>query len=166
MANLGRGTGVSIKLQGAKEIEKMFGDLPKQIYQYSLWKALWRKIAKETALEMKQRVPKKTGQLKKSIGFFTTKRSKNFMGIYLGPRIKKSFSSRDKTGFYGAFVEYGDEVMFGGKARGKAQKFMKPAWESNKNTMTKNALKEATEIAARAIKRHERRLQKYGRLGY
>ena len=56
--------------------------------------------------------------------------------------------------------------MFGGKARGKAQKFMKPAWESNKNTMTKNALKEATEIAARAIKRHERRLQKYGRLGY
>ena len=50
MANLGRGTGVSIKLQGAKEIEKMFGDLPKQINQYSLWKALGEKLPKKQPL--------------------------------------------------------------------------------------------------------------------
>ena len=43
---------------------------------------------------------------------------------------------------------------------------MKPAWDGNKMGMTQNAFKEATKIAASAIKRHEKRLQKYGTLGY
>ena len=156
----------TFKIQGAKEIANMFGDLPKQIKQYNLWKALWRKIAKPALNAAKSKVPKKTGQLKNSIGFFTTRKSKNFMGLYLGPRVKKAFRSKEKSGFYGAFIEYGDEVMFFGKGVGKAQKFMKPAWDGNKMGMTQNGFKEATKIAASAIKRHEKRLQKYGTLGY
>ena len=156
----------TLQLQGAKEIADMFGDLPKQIKQYNLWKALWRKIAKPALNEAKNRVPKKTGQLKNSIGFFTTRKTKNFMGLYLGPRVKRTFRSKEKSGFYGAFIEYGDEVMFFGKGQGKAQKYMKPAWDGNKMGMTQNAFKEATKIAASAIKRHEKRLQKYGTLGY
>ena len=50
--------------------------------------------------------------------------------------------------------------MFWGKGVGKAQKYMKPAWDNNKVAMTKNAFKEAIDIAARAIKRHEKRLHK------
>tara|TARA_R110002020_G_scaffold1629_3_gene7337 strand:+ start:1915 stop:2397 length:483 start_codon:yes stop_codon:yes gene_type:complete len=156
----------TFKIQGAKEIANMFGDLPKQIKQYNLWKALWRKIAKPALNEAKNRVPEKTGQLKNSIGFFTTRKTKNFMGLYLGPRVKRTFRSKEKSGFYGAFIEYGDEVMFFGKGQGKAQKYMKPAWDGNKMGMTQNAFKEATKIAASAIKRHEKRLQKYGTLGY
>jgi|TARA_Y100000310_G_scaffold244499_1_gene249282 hypothetical protein len=155
-----------IKLQGAKEIEQMFGDLPKQIKQYNLWKALWRKIAKGALNDAKSRVPKKTGQLKNSLGFFTTRKTKNFMGLYLGPRVKRAFRSKEKSGFYGAFIEYGDEVIFYGKGKGKAQKYMQPAWDSNKIKMTSNAFKEATKIAASAIKRHEKRMKKYGTLGY
>tara|TARA_R110002020_G_scaffold205430_1_gene410021 strand:- start:252 stop:734 length:483 start_codon:yes stop_codon:yes gene_type:complete len=156
----------TFKIEGAKEIEQMFGDLPKQIKQYNLWKALWRKISKPALNDMKSRVPKKTGRLKDSIGFFTTRATKNFMGLYLGPRVKKSFRSKEKSGFYGAFIEYGDEVMFWGKGVGKAHKFMKPAWDGNKMKMTTDAFREATKIAASAIKRHEKRMQKYGTLGY
>ena len=156
----------TFKIQGAKEIAQMFGDLPKQIKQYNLWKALWRKIAKGALNDAKSRVPKKTGRLKNSIGFFTTRKTKNFMGLYLGPRVKRAFKTKGKSGFYGAFIEYGDEVMFFGKGVGKAQKFMKPAWDNNKMKMTTEAFKEATKIAASAIKRHENRLKKYGTLGY
>ena len=156
----------TFKIEGAKEIANMFGDLPKQIKQYNLWKALWRKVGKDALEEAKSRVPKDTGRLRDSIRFFTTRRTKKFMGIYFGPRYKGVYKSKEKSGFYGAFIEYGDEVMFYGKGKGKAQKYMKPAWDNNKIKMTTDAFKEATKIAARAIKRHEKRLQKYGILGY
>jgi hypothetical protein len=156
----------TFKLQGAKEIADMFGALPKQINQYNVWKALWRKIGKPALNDAKSKVPKKTGQLKNSLGFFTTRKTKKFMGLYLGPRTKRTFKDKKKSGYYGSWIEYGDEVMFWGKGVGKAQKYMKPAWNTNKMPMTQKALKEATEIAAKAIKRHEKRLKKYGRAGY
>ncbi len=153
-----------IKLQGAKEIARMFGALPKQLKQYNLWKALWKKIGKPALDEAKSKVPEKTGRLKNSLGFFTTRKTKNFLGLYLGPRVKGAF--KNKSGYYGAWIEYGDEVMFWRRGVGKAQKYMKPAWESNKTKMATSGLKEAAEVAARAIKSHENRLRKYGRAGY
>ncbi len=157
----------TFKIEGAKEIAEMFGDLPKQIKQYNLWKALWRKVAKDALEEAKNRVPIDTGRLRDSIAFFTTRKTKNFMGLYLGPRVKGAFRTKEKSGFYGPFIEYGDEVKFYGKGvSDKTKKFMKPAWDNNKVAMTKNAFREAIDIAAKAIKRHERRLKKYGTLGY
>ena len=44
----------SVKLLGAKEIADMFGALPKQINQYTLWKALWRKIGKQALNDAKK----------------------------------------------------------------------------------------------------------------
>ena len=156
----------TFKLQGAKEIADMFGALPKQINQYNVWKALWRKIGKQALNDAKSKVPEKTGRLKNSLGFFTTRKTKNFMGLYLGPRVKRTFRDKKKSGYYGAWIEYGNEVMFFGKGVGKAQKYMKPAWDTNKMPMTQKAFNEASDIAAKAIKRHEKRLQKYGRAGY
>ena len=154
------------KLQGAKESADMFGKLPKQINKYNVWKALWRKIGKPALNDAQSKVPEKTGRLKNSLGFFTTRATKNFMGLYLGPRVKGAYKSGGKSGYYVSWIEYGNEVMFWGKGVGTAQKYMKPAWDKNKIPMTQKALKEATELVARVIKRHEKRLQKYGRAGY
>ena len=156
----------TFKIEGAKEIANMFGDLPKQIKQYNLWKALWRKVGKDALEEAKSKVPKDTGRLRDSLAFFTTRKTKNFMGLYLGPRVKGAYRTKGKSGFYGAFIEYGDEVMFYGKGKGKAQKYMQPAWDNHKIRMTKNAFTEAIDITAKAIKRHEARMKKYGTLGY
>ena len=39
------------------------------------------------------------GTLKKSIGFFTTKTSKKYLGAYVGPRVKGAFSKYGKSGW-------------------------------------------------------------------
>ena len=40
-----------------------------------------------------------------------------------------------KSGFYGAWQEYGSEVMFGGKGTGKSQAYLKPAFEETKGLL-------------------------------
>ena len=180
-----------IKLQGAKEIADMFAALPKQINQHTVWKALWRKIGQPALAQAKSLAPKlgdsgkvnemtkvrgvvyppdhskriAKGTLKKSIGFFSTRDSKGHLGLYLGPRVKRAYA-KNKGGYYGAWLEYGNEVMHFGKYKSKATKFMAPAWNRNRIKMTTSAFKGAEDIAAKAIKRHEKRMQKYGRLGY
>ena len=71
-----------------------------------------------------------------------------------------------KSGFYGAWVEYGGEVKFGGKGTGTDQPFMKKAWDSDHKMVLVNGMKDAQVIFERALKIHERRLKKYGKLGY
>lgn len=182
----------AIKLQGAKEINNMFKKLSKDlgIKQYALWLRLWKKIGKQAMNDAKGLAPKlgdsgksgamtitrgvvyppdhskriKKGTLKESIGFFKTKDSKNHLGIYLGPILKGKFK-KNKGGYYGAWIEEGDTTMFFGKYTGKATKFMEPAWNKNKISMTSSAFKGAEEIAAKAIKAHARKLKKYGTFG-
>ena len=48
----------AIKLMGAKEINDMFKDLPKQIKQYTVWKALWREVGKQAKADAKSLAPK------------------------------------------------------------------------------------------------------------
>ena len=51
---------------------------------------------------------KKTGQLVKSIGIINGKtKGGRKPSVYVGPRVTKSFSSRNKTGFYFFFHQYG-----------------------------------------------------------
>ena len=194
MANFGRKSQQmksAFKLMGGKEISEMFADLPKQIKKYNVWKALWREVGKDALRDAKALAPKlgdsgktseitevrgvvyppdKTkritkGTLKKSIHFFTTRDSKNHLGLYLGPRVKRTYA-KNKGGYYGAWLEYGNEVMHFGKYKSRATKFMSPAWIKNKVKMMTTAFTKAGEVAAKAIKRHEKRMQKYGRLGY
>jgi hypothetical protein len=181
----------AVKLMGAKEIADMFADLPKQIKQYTVWKALWREVGAQALRDAKSLAPQLgdsgkvdemtkvrgvvyppdkskrivKGTLKKSIHFFTTRDSKNHLGLYLGPRVKRSYA-KNKGGYYGAWLEYGNEVMHFGKYRSRATKFMAPAWNRNRIKMTTSAFSKAGNIVAKAIKRHEKRMQKYGTLGY
>ena len=48
----------STKLLGAKEIEQMFADLPKQLSRYTVWKALWREVGKPALKDAQNLAPK------------------------------------------------------------------------------------------------------------
>ena len=177
----GAQSGVTMDVKGLKEIEQMFKQVPKQVKDYSIWMKFWRlntkplvKAAQNNAPIAKQshKSPRgedtevSPGTLKKSIGFFTTKTSKKYLGAYVGPRVKGAFGKYGKSGWYGAFVEYGSEVMHYGKFKGKNQPYMKRGWEQAHQIVLRNGMKDAEKIFDRVMKSHEKRMQKFGRLGY
>ena len=157
-----------IEVKGLKEIQQMFESLPTQVSQKAVWQRFWRKNTKPMLKIAKDKVKKDEGQLKRSLGFFTTKKSRKFLGGYIGPRVKGAFRSKEKSGFYGAFIEYGGEVMFWGKGTAKKgdQPYMAPAWNQGKGIVLNNSIRDAISIVAKAIKTHEARLNKYGKFGY
>ena len=171
---------INIEVQGLREIQQMFESLPKQVSQKAVWQRFWRKNTKPMLKIAQDKAPKRSGQLKRSIGFFTTRASRRYLGGYIGPRVKGRFASFDKSykkgdrkgykksGFYGAFVEYGGEVMFWGKGPAKKgdQPFMQPAFDQGKATVIKNSIRDAISIVAKAIKTHEARLNIYGKFGF
>lgn len=151
-----------------RTIDNMFKQLPKQVSREKTWVKFWRlnskplvKAAKANALALEG-----TGQLAKSVGFFQSKASRKYNGGYVGPRVKGAFKSKKKSGYYGAWVEYGADVNFGGKGFGKNQSWMEDAWESAHRQVLNNGMRDAQKIFARAVKSHEKRLAKYGTLGY
>ena len=167
----------NITVLGTKELNNLFMQLPKQVTKNSIWQRFWRKNSKpfiEAAKsnlngltgQQNQKDVKRTEQLSRSIGYFTTRASRKYLGGFVGPRVKGRFKSKDKSGYYGAWVEYGSEVKFGGRGYGTDQPFIKPAWPSAYLKVTQNSMKDAEFVMAKAIKSHEKRLQKYGKFGY
>jgi len=171
----------SIEVLGLSELERMFKDLPKELNDDTIWNAFWKENSKPLVDKAQTLVPNKTGQLKKSIGYFRTKASKREHGGYVGPRVKGRFANTDKnykgsntkkrytkSGFYGAWIEYGSEVMFGGRGPAKKgdQEFMKPAFEQTKGIMVAHSLKDGGVVMEKLIKRHTKRTEKYGKFGY
>ena len=163
---------VEIPPANLRDINLMFKQLPKQVSRDKTWIKFWRHVSKPLVKAAKtnannlNRSKKGTGQLAKSISFFTTKKSRKYLGGYVGPRVKGAFKSKEKSGYYGAWVEYGAEVMFGGKGKGEDQPFMQKAWDSENKMVLADGMKDAQIIFERALKIHERRLKKYGKLGY
>lgn len=170
-------TSSNVTVLGSKELNDMFKQLPKQIKQNAIWQKFWKLNSKPfidaaksnlngLTGQQNQKDVKRTEQLKKSIGYFTSKASKKYLGGYVGPRVKGAFKSKEKSGYYGAWVEYGGEVKFGGRGFGKNQEFMQPAWQSAYLKVQQNSMKDAEIVMAKAIKSHEKRLQKFGKYGY
>ena len=177
---------VTIKVE-TKEIERMFNQLPKQVNKDTIWGRYWRKVTKPLVQVAQNEAPLlkrgKTGRvgipyppnksltiargtLKKSIGFFRTRASKgDIHGGYVGPRVKGKFK-QNKGGYYGAWVEFGGEVMHFGKFRGKSNKFMTRAWNAKGASVNQDGVKEAEKIFDSAVKSHTKRMDKFGRLGY
>ncbi len=159
-----------------RAIDKMFKQLPKQVDKNKVWVKFWRENSKPLVRAAKANAQQLRGkghdQLAKSVGFFTTKSSRKYNGGYVGPRVKGVFSKPDKntgkgkSGYYGAWVEYGGDVNFGGKGKGKNQPWMADAWSSAHQQCVSNGMRDAEKIFARAVKIHEKRLAKYGTLGY
>ena len=95
-----------------KELKSLIKDLEKLNMSDSKNKTLlrqgMRKAAKPILQELKSIVPVESKQLKKSLAIIN---GKNVKGkpptVYVGPRVKKSFASKEKSGFYFYFLEYG-----------------------------------------------------------
>lgn len=168
-----------IKVEGLKELRDLIIDLPKSINKYSVWKTIWKKIGKPALITAQAEAPvsKKDipyppnksltiqrGTLKKSIGYFTTRSSKKYLGMYLGPRVKGKFQ-KNKGGYYGAWVEYGGEVRFFGEHTGRDNRFMEKAWKRNEVSMLTNLFKEGKKIIDKRWGAYTRRVQKLGTLG-
>lgn len=158
--------GDNFDIRGMKDLQRMFNMLPKQIDNPQTWTKIFRLNSKPMVESAKSHATFKkgysTGQVRDSIGFFTTRASRKVGGGYVGPRVRGAYRSREKTGFYGAFVEYGDTVMFGGKATSEAQKFMKPAYDNTKGPIMATLLRSGKKV----LKREVKRLRKFGTLGY
>ena len=95
-----------------KDLKSLIKDLEKLNMSDSKNKTLlrqgMRKAAKPILQELKSIVPVESKQLKKSLAVIN---GKNVKGkpptVYVGPRVKKSFASKEKSGFYFYFLEYG-----------------------------------------------------------
>lgn len=172
---------VTMKVQGIKEIEKLFSELPRGIKQPTTWRKFWKKntepmrqAAEDLApIADKNHIRKSKsgdkviarGTLKNSIQFFTTRKTRKYLGGYIGPRVKGVFKGA-RSGFYGPFVEYGGQVKHWGKANSyEGKKFMEPAFKSKKSTVISSGYKDAEEIFAKETKRWAKRTEKYGVLG-
>lgn len=175
-------TRVEIKIANYKSIIDLFNNLPKGVKKQNTWQKFWRLNTKPFVEAAQENAPisakdhefsfksgKKTiksGTLKKSIGYFSTaKRRKNWLGGYVGPRVKGRFKDQN-AGFYGSFVEYGDEVMHFGNANNySGKKFMQPAFNSEKNNVLQKSMVDAEKIFARETKRWAKRTKQFGILG-
>ena len=165
-------SGKGLEVFGIKELEHMFKDLPKKMSNSRKWNTLWREIGKPLVKEAKlnadaisQDSPVGTGRLGKSIKYFTTRRSRKFLGGMIGPRVKGAFSSIEKSGFYGAWVEYGSQTNFGGKGFGQNQPFMEPAFNATREEMNRNARQSTLNTVEKLMKSYLKRTEKYGILG-
>jgi HK97 gp10 family phage protein len=95
-----------------RELKSLIKDLEKLNMSDSKNKTLlrqgMRKASKPILQELKSIVPVESKQLKKSLAIIN---GKNVKGkpptVYVGPRVKKSFASKEKSGFYFYFLEYG-----------------------------------------------------------
>jgi len=161
---------ISVKIDpgNLRAIDKMFKQLPKQVDKNKVWVKFWRENSKPLVRAAKANAQALggTGQLAKSVGFFTTKSSRKYNGGYVGPKVKGAFRSKEKSGYYGAWVEYGGDVNFGRKGKGKDQPWMADAWSSAHQQCVSNGMRDAEKIFVKAVKIHEKRLAKYGTLGY
>ena len=67
-----------------------------------------RKASKPILQELKDLVPKKSGQLRKSLAVINGKNRRGRPpAVYIGPRVKGAYADMKKTGFYFYFLEYG-----------------------------------------------------------
>ena len=136
-------------ITGMKQLLKSLEDFPKQI-QKNVMSGAVRAAAAEIAKEAKARVPKKTGNLKKSMGIvkrrsakkaeirfsITPFRNKNLPNVSYS-KLKKE---RRLGGYYGHMVEFGT-------SHSAARPFMLPAFK----TKGKDAIKICRKYIAKRL---------------
>ena len=152
---------IGVDLTGDKELMRKLDKLSAKIGRRVLRKAV-RAGGAPIVKAAKSRVPKDTGNLKKSIGQrFKWYNMSQTMVTVVGPRIRykkektllgKTVTSKDATGKkisllagqHGFLVEYGTKPRYtkNGAFRGigPAQPFMRPAWDAGKRKSEKLAV--------------------------
>ena len=135
--------GVTVRITGAKEIERMLRALPARIAGKIVRPAL-RAAAKEIQTEAKRLAPFKSGLLRKNIKVRAGKRKRGRISVLVQ---NKAGDYRGET-YYAAFQEFGYRI--GSRKLGTSRKevagkgFMRRAGESKQ--------KAATEIVSRMMR--------------
>jgi len=116
-----------IQLDGAKELEKKLNTLPVKLQKKHARKAI-AKAARRTVKAAKKRVPKRTGQLKKSLGF-RPRTYKTGVFAIIGPR--KGFRTVDEAGrpHDPAKIAHLVEMGHGGPYPAEPHPFLRPAFD-------------------------------------
>lgn len=128
----------SMQLFGDKKLQKLLLTLPKRLQRKALRRGV-TKGARLVARTAKQKTPRETGTLKKSIGIRTyTSRGKESVGAVAGPRRGFKSPIRKKHGWaskkngkaqYRDPTRYAHLVEFGTK-HSAARPFLRPAFDA------------------------------------
>ena len=133
-----------------RELKFLIKDLEKLNMSDSKNKTLlrqgMRKAAKPLLQELKNIVPVKSKQLRKSLAIINGKNRRGAPpSIFVGPRVKKSFAAMDKSGFYFYFLEYGFRGIPGLRMLDKAA-------ASKRNTAINSVISEIKKIIDKRMK--------------
>jgi HK97 gp10 family phage protein len=121
------------KIEGSKELENALNQLPKALAKSALV-SMMKQSAKPVLADAKVNVPKRTGRLRDSL----------IIGASLSRRQKSSGSQKGfaevfvgaswPSGAHAHLIEFGTKNM-------SAIPFLRPAWDSNRDTMFKDIQK-------------------------
>ena len=175
--------GLTVQLNGIREVQALFKQLPKQLNNKQKdkeWAKMWKKVTKPLVQEAQNKAPElgdsknvrkktieqgvkypsnksvtiKKGQLKKSIGWFRTKASRKMgMGSGYIGPRVKGTYRKEKGGYYGAWVHYGSEVKHFGQFTSKDIPYMAEAFKMKGGSVMASAFPEAEKIVKRAMKK-------------
>jgi HK97 gp10 family phage protein len=138
-----------MKITGVKEFEKKLKDMPAEIRKEI--RGALQKSSEEIVPAMKHTVPRRSGDLAKSIGstFGSFKASNpNVRGILdkrkrsADPDLSLTIHAGDKKAWYAALVEFGT-------VKTKAQPFFLPVWRAYR----KRAVSRVKRATSKAIKK-------------
>jgi hypothetical protein len=157
---------LTVEAQGLKEIEKMFKELPKQVDQDKVWGSFWRKNTKPLQKAAAAGAPKAKEDIPYPPDYKKWRKSSPPSSAkYTGPMIEKGKFRKNKGGYFGAWVEYGHKLFHKGKTS-KANPFMRKAFAAKSGGVVSKGMKDAEKIFSNEVKKHEKRMQKFGSWGY
>lgn len=139
------------KIEGNKELEKILKELPKAAATSVLKRGL-QISAKPLVTAARANAPKGTGTMARSVRAFIMTRTRVQAAVAIGPAEEH---------FYGVFLEFGTSSI-------PTQPWLRPAWDTNKrtitNTLRKNLFSALDSFAKRITKQvYAGKLSKAGR---
>jgi len=137
---------------GIQEMNKILEDFAPK-HANNLAKGVIHGLASEVVKEAKKRVPKNTGNLKKSI---KAKRRRGKPGKPISDVLVATGKAAKNDGFYWRFVEFGT----GGKTAQAAQPFLTPAKNQVSANLDEVLEKQFIKKLAAAVKREQKKTAK------
>tara|TARA_R100001163_G_C5031018_1_gene171222 strand:+ start:41 stop:604 length:564 start_codon:yes stop_codon:yes gene_type:complete len=166
----GTKTKVGVNINGMDELQNFLNRFPQILNTPKNKERIFRENSQVLQNKIKQKIsgmPFKKGtvgsrQLEDSVGFITTARSRAIGGGYVGLRVRGAYANKEKSGFYGAWIEVGKNAKSPTYNWGPAKPFIKPAYNETKRILMANMLIDARKIMFKEAKK----LRKLGTFGY
>ena len=132
------------RLEGWRGVQNDLKKLPYLIDQKKFFIAVFRKAGVHFRNAARGYVPVNTGDLKTAIKVFVTGKGRKHGFVTIGVKLTGG-QKWDSGPIYGSKVEYGTSTQ-------QARPFMRPAYDSAKETVRQEMINGAKLIVARAIK--------------